>query len=210
MRCQVSYCIITQPAASSGVEDSCKYIYFYSYSNSPFLLFVRPCAILKHSGADFIVKEPKDAPPNSGFAVPIMTFPAGYSISQAPIICAELGKQLGLLGSGEAEEVLGRQLLADAADFLIEILGNKPADRLRKWFQHFEGKLGGKDFLLGSLSACDFFLFHCLHLIKEKKRVGKYDVPLSAALEAFYARVGSVPTITEMLSEKPIMPDHYL
>jgi len=170
-----------------------------------------PVAVLRHASADFSIKQMPEAPAGAGFAVPMVTFPEGYTISQTPVVTHALGKRFGLIGSGDADEFVANQLLADGADFLGEVFGGKPADRVNKWIGYFEGKLGGKDFFLGSSpSAVDFSIFSVFHLIKEKVRVGNpavegYAIP--ASLESWIARVQGLPTISAMLAEHPIMPE---
>lgn len=117
-----------------------------------------------------------------GFAVPMVTFPEEYTISQTPIIFAELGKILDLPGSCEADEVHARQLLAYVADFFGEV---KPADRLLKWANYFWAKLDDKDYVMGSLIAADFALFQVFNTMDGKKRLGKLDYTLPAALYIF-------------------------
>ncbi len=205
-----------------------------------------PVAILRTAGADFSIKPMPDAPVGAGFAVPMVTFPAGYTISQTPVIAHALGKHFNMIGSGVADEYLCNQLLADNADLLSEVLGGKPgicpimlypiiithsfipslkitlsltyfltiADRINKWVNYFEGKLGDKEFFLGASYTCvDLSIFATLHLINEKIRVGNpvadgYSVP--ETLQNFVKKINALPVISQMLAETPILPESRL
>jgi len=192
-----------------------------------------PVAILKLAGAEYAIKPMPESPSGAGFAVPMVTFPGGYTISQTPVIVHSLGKHFGMVGSGDADDFVSNQLLADSADFLGEIFACKPgiilynyityyfisltiaiADRINKWLSYFQGKLGEKEFFLGSSHTCaDYSIFAGLYLISEKLRVGSpaaagYTIPES--LQKYMKRVHAIPVISEMLSSVPILPESRL
>ena len=132
--------------------------------------------MLKHSGKEFEVKAPEDAPagapipdsrsccvtglPGCAFAPPIMTFPEGFTIGQTGAINAALGKACDLAPSDAAGEAKAQQLQADAVDINTEMGADKPVERIAKWMEHFETQLGDDDYFVNNtLSYADFFLF---------------------------------------------------
>ena len=44
-------------------------------------------------------------------------------------------------------ETKAKQLVADVADFMTEMMESKPADRLMQWFNYMDWKLQQSDFM---------------------------------------------------------------
>jgi len=171
-----------------------------------------PAAILKMAGVAFEIKEPSEVINGAGFAVPIVTFPEGYTLSQTPVICHCLGKRFNMIGNGEADEFVANQLLADNADFFAEVFAGKPAARINKWIDYIATKLGEKEFFLGgpAPSAVDLSFYGSFNMIKSKMAKGKHEVEgfvIPANLDAWITKIGALPVVAEMLASVPMLPE---
>jgi len=137
-----------------------------------------PMMILEEAGANYECKNPEDKPPVT-FAPPMVITPGGAQVSQTPICCVVLGKELGLWPKDIPSDGKAMQYCCDAADFMSD--GSKPVDRIEKWFAHFESALAlsGGPFLFGeSLTAADYTTFTALVAATSKEEA-------AAALKKF-------------------------
>merc|ERR1719488_396676 len=117
-------------------------------------------SMLKHTGTEFEVKGPEDVPAGVGFAVPMLTFPDGYSIAQTGAITVALGEAVGLAPASPAGKAKAMQLMDDGADINTEMGAGKPVERITKWMDHFETQLGDNEYFIDNkLSFADFHLF---------------------------------------------------
>lgn len=146
------------------------YTLFYHTACSKFIGRAHaPLMILNEAGAEFALKEPSEAPKGIGFAVPMVTFPAGYTIAQQGAIAASLGKELGLYPKGPEGEALALNIVENMMDMLGEL--GKGDERLTKWFNTFEAALAksGTGFLVGdALTYADLASYQIVKLAKEK------------------------------------------
>ena len=100
-----------------------------------------PLAMLKHTNTPYEIKGAADVPQGVGFAVPMMTFPEGFSIAQTGVIAATLGATLGLAPTGIADNAKAQQIVADMGDAQGDIFSGKPAERINKWLDYLASRL---------------------------------------------------------------------
>jgi len=168
-------------------------------------------AMCKHAGKEIVVKAPEDAPAGIGFAVPILTFPEGHTISQTVPIAMYLGKALGLAPTTDAEGAKALQVVMDGLDMNTESGQDKPAERINKWYAHMTMLLGDKDFFCGATPMYpDFVMYMPFKMIKLKQAKDKWaGYEPGAKLEAWVARMDALPAIAE-LSKIPMLPDSFI
>jgi len=132
-----------------------------------------PLMILNEAGAKFEIKEPGEVPAGTtGFAVPIVTFPEGFTIGQQGAIAAALGKSLGLYPKDAKGEAVAHNLVENMMD-LIGDASKADEARMTKWFGTFEAALkeSGSGFFVGdSLTYVDLACYFPLKLAKEKDK----------------------------------------
>lgn len=172
-----------------------------------------PYAMLKHAGKDFTCKAPDEVPAGIGFAVPILTSPAGWSIAQSSAIITALGKELGLApGGGAIADAKSAQLLADAGDLLSEIAAGKPDERIMKWLTYIEGQMQG-DYFMSELSFVDFAFYVPFRNVQLKKGKGKMEgVNLPPKIQKFVDEtMPSITAVAEMnASGVAMLPAHLI
>ena len=128
-----------------------------------------PLTILSEAGADFEIKGKEDAPAGTtGFAVPMVTFPEGYTIGQQGAICAALGKELGLFPKSAKAEAIALNIVENMMDLHSD---SSKADeaRLAKWLGTFDAALESGFMAGASLTYADCAAYHIL-----KKAVERY------------------------------------
>ena len=149
----------------------------------------------KTKGTDYEIKEPSEAPPGKGFAVPIVTLENGVTIAQTTAIMEVLGEDLGLGGKTAEDKLYVKQYLLDFTDVFSELMKGKfsegegesavTTDRGHKWFSLLESRLAGGYFLGDYLSVVDMYA-HFVFLWVEKKGV---DMSKYEALCKWYASI---------------------
>merc|ERR1712113_1174988 len=75
------------------------------------------------------------------------------------VITMALGKELDMWPKDTPSDMKACQLCADSADLLSDSFASKPAERIGKWFAHFEAQLessGGPFMFGGKLTAADY------------------------------------------------------
>eukprot|EP00316_Scyphosphaera_apsteinii_P021958 CAMPEP_0119310864 /NCGR_PEP_ID=MMETSP1333-20130426/20591_1 /TAXON_ID=418940 /ORGANISM="Scyphosphaera apsteinii, Strain RCC1455" /LENGTH=160 /DNA_ID=CAMNT_0007315125 /DNA_START=78 /DNA_END=560 /DNA_ORIENTATION=+ len=125
--------------------------------------------ILSEAGAKYEVKDPSEAPKGIGFTVPMVTFPAGYTVAQQGAIAASLGKELGFYPKTAEGEALALNIVENMMDMVGEL--GKGDDRLTKWYGTFEAALAksGSGFLVGdTLTYADLASYKIVKLATEK------------------------------------------
>lgn len=163
--------------------------------------------ILEESGAKYECKLPEAAPPVT-FAPPMVITPSGCQVSQVAVCCMALGKELGTWPTDLANDMKAAQYGADAADMLSDSM-SKPAERVAKWFAHFEAamELSGGQFLFGDkLTAADYVLFASLFMSSTKEEM-KAELAKCAKLTAFMAKMKEQKGYLAVAKkELPLMP----
>lgn len=116
---------------------------------------------LEAGGAKYEIKSHTERPSGNMFALPIVTFPEGTSMSQTPMILVEIGARLKLDGNTLKEKMQCKQSLMDVNDIFGEASSGKlkeNPDRAKKWFALVEKTLSEtKGFLVcGTPTVADF------------------------------------------------------
>lgn len=135
-------------------------------------------AMLKHAGKEYVMKDPSEVPENAGFAVPIVTFPAGYSLSQTCVIAASVGADCGLAppSTDAAETAKALQKALDAADLMSNLMDKKPAERINKWLEYVSKTLETEStFMKCGLTYVDFVYHGILEVLTLKIDKGKLE-----------------------------------
>ena len=115
---------------------------------------------LDQAGAEYEIKEPSDAPPGIGFAIPMITLESGKSLSQTIAILMALGEQYGMLGKTDEERYTCLQNILDFNDIVGEIKGGNFVDkpeRFEKWMGVVESRLTAKFFGGDEPSVADYY-----------------------------------------------------
>lgn len=164
----------------------------------------------KKKGVDYVVKDPSETPENTGFAVPILTFPSGVTIGQSGPIMEALGEELGLMPSSAEDKLLAKQYIADCADIFSELFGGKLNDnseRSKKWFSFIESKIKGKYFFGDDITVVDFCAYFTFLWVEHKK----VDISGYPTLSAWYASIKETPSIVAIVNddEVPLIPPGY-
>jgi len=164
-----------------------------------------PLMILNHSGATFEIKAKPEAPTDTtGFAVPMCTFPGGFTIGQQGAICAALGKALDLYPSTPEGEAIAHNLVENMMDLLSD-MGKADAARMGKWLGTFEAALtkSGSGFLVGDkLTYADLA---CFKILEAAAATGKAETPaLLATWLAMMAGTDGAKKVAAM--GVPMMP----
>merc|ERR1712151_969014 len=146
------------PASAPAAAPGGGYTLYYHTACKKFLGRAwSPMLILEEAGAKYELKEASEKPSDT-FAVPAITLRDGTQVGQTPIICIQLGKELGLWPSDDAKAT---QYCFDAADFLAELFAEpaKEGARILKWLQHIQAQIEASSgpFLFGEkLTAVDY------------------------------------------------------
>merc|ERR1712150_205586 len=130
-------------------------------------------------------------------------------------ITAVLGKKLGLGSDDAMKEAKLQQLVADAGDLFGEIMENKDAERLNKWFEYIEKHIKGNGFFSDNgdkLSYADFAFWPVVALVEAKKGKQKCEgVIIPQKLTTWKSKMDAVPAIKEMNdSGVALLPDSFL
>lgn len=146
-------------------------------------------ATLEQAAQEYVIKETEDVPAGVGFAVPMLTFDNGVTISQTTAILTVLGDQHDLADTTVTQKMQVKQYLRDLDDIVAETdtgnIAEKP-ERADKWFSLLAGRLGNGYFVGDSLSVVDFYAFFVLLWVaKNGVSIEKYTV-----LAKFRAMVG--------------------
>merc|ERR1711974_31485 len=109
------------PAVSSSGGMGLGYTLIYHGAFKKFLGRAwSPAMILEEAGVQYDCKDLTDQPANT-FAPPMIVTPSGAQVSQTPVICSVLGRELGLWPEGAANDFKALQYCFDAADLLADI-----------------------------------------------------------------------------------------
>lgn len=173
-----------------------------------------PYTMLSHAGIGFENKAPDACPAGGGFAPPMMTFPGGFTVGQTNALTQLVGKDCGLAPVEAAHDAKAQQVVADAGDFLTELMSGKPAERLNKWLAHLASLVGEEGFLAGpTLSYADFGLYPVLSVFDAKAAAGKLPegVEVPEKLRTWQAMIGDVPEVKTMdATGIPVLPPAYI
>jgi len=160
--------------------------------------------MLEEAGVPYEYKEPH-AFPAKGFAPPMMTSPSGAMCAQTAAISITLGKELGFAPADPALLAEATQLAVDACDLHAE-QGDKPDERIGKWYQHLEDNLAGTYFC-GQLSFADFSVVQTIipASVKKKELLAKYP-----KLTAWFNTMKRLKSYQKLkASGVPMMPEKF-
>ncbi|MPV86250.1 glutathione S-transferase family protein [Ostreibacterium oceani] len=161
---------------------------------------------LDEAGADYTIREPKDAPTGEGealfahFRYPAITLPNGMTIGQTPAILQILGQTFGLAGQTEAEQFDCQQTVLDINDIFSDALSGKLADkpeRATQWFELLSHKLKDHRFLINDAPTVgDFHAVFATEWVHRKYRTDAYnDFP---ALARWWQDICAHPSVHKM------------
>eukprot|EP00992_Anisonema_acinus_P015572 TRINITY_DN9800_c0_g1_i1.p1 TRINITY_DN9800_c0_g1~~TRINITY_DN9800_c0_g1_i1.p1 ORF type:complete len:211 (+),score=73.12 TRINITY_DN9800_c0_g1_i1:58-633(+) len=159
---------------------------------------------LEHAGKvkdkDYFIKDRDEVVDSThGFAVPMVTFPNGATVAQAPAIMMILGEELGLDGKTSAEKMKTKQNILDVEDVFAEASGGKweKPERKEKWMKYLESKLEGKKFFGGEEpSVVDFHSIFAFCWLEAKG----FTFAEAPKLTQWWADVKQVPAVHKMLN----------
>jgi len=158
---------------------------------------------LDAAGVKYQIKDTKEADFDTGFAVPMLTFPDGQTMSQTLSILDVLGEELGMGGSTQAEKYLCKQTLMDLNDIFGESknFAEKP-DRADKWFKLLENRLKDRLFLVcNEPTVADYHALFAFDggVFRKYKKMGELekDYPV---LMSYYKRLQNTSVVKAMYS----------
>lgn len=193
----------SDPSHTIYYHTACKGFYGRAWSS---------LAMLKHAEKPFTVLSPDECPSGSGFAPPMIRFPAGHTIAQTNVLTALVGKDCGLAPPDFHGEVQAKQIVADAGDLQQEIFQDKPAERVNKWLTYVENKCKGPYFLGENPTYADFGMYGPLAVIGLKQSKGKLEgVVITPKLKDWFEKMNKIPAVKELNeSNIPLLPDTLL
>merc|ERR1719204_2557858 len=105
---------------SKGMVKSDYTLYYWTKCNGFWGRAIGVKLALDAAGVKYQIKDAKEADFDTGFAVPMLTFPDGQTMSQTLGILDVLGEEFGMCGSTQAEKYLCKQTLMDLNDIFGE------------------------------------------------------------------------------------------
>lgn len=166
---------------------------------------VLPIAMaLELGGKDYEVLERDEAPAEGVFAVPVVTFPNGVTMSQTTAILDVIGEECELGGTTPAEKMKCKQSLLDLADVFGELSAGKlVGERLEKWLKVLDYNLADGFFAGKTLTVADLFGVFVFHTLVNKG----VDFKAHANVAKWNDDVKKVPVVKAKIeSGVPIMP----